>query len=225
MANKQQEAFWSTIQILDKATALPYVMVIGSWAEYLYTFYFKTEYVPNIRTRDVDFLYPNIRKPSSPVKLEQMMKEAGFTVTRDTLTEVVKMFKEDLLEIEFLTRQVGAGKNLFTDIHGIGIRGQSIRDVNILSDYPLLISANGYNINVPEPSVYILQKIIINPHRMPPNKRAKDIEAIRNILPHIQQSERDLKVFEQIMNNCTPKEYRIIASVCKEHTLELPFRI
>lgn len=59
----QELAFWETIKILDEKHVLPCVMVIGSWAEYIYSYYFESNYQPNIRTRDVDFLYPNIRKP------------------------------------------------------------------------------------------------------------------------------------------------------------------
>ncbi len=170
MDSRQEEAFWTTINVLDKSAALPYIMVIGSWAEYLYTYYFQSDFTPNIRTRDVDFLYPNIRRPSVPINLEQIMIAAGYVVDRDTHTEVVKMFKEDLLEIEFITRQVGSGRELYLNIPGIGVRGQSLRDVNILARYPLLLSAGNCNINVPEPSVYALQKVIINQYRIPVSK-------------------------------------------------------
>ena len=150
------------------------------------------------------------------------MVEAGFVIVRDSLTEVVKMFKEDLLEIEFLTQQVGAGKTIYMDIPGIGIRGQSLRDVNILAKYPLHITANNFDINVPEPAVFTLQKLIINTHRVPITKREKDIEAVRNILPHIKNSERDLAVFVKIINACTIKERKIIESVCDLYSLNLP---
>lgn len=150
------------------------------------------------------------------------MINAGFTVLRDIQTEVVKMFKEDLLEVEFLTRQIGSGNNSYMDIPGIGIRSQSLRDVNILAQYLLLISANTFNINVPEPSVYILQKIIINPHRVPASKREKDIEAVRNILPHIEQSERDLHVLKNVMSKCTTKELNVIQNICQKYSIVLP---
>ena len=39
------------------------VMIIGSWAEYFYPLLFKTDFIPNIRTRDVDFFYRNINIP------------------------------------------------------------------------------------------------------------------------------------------------------------------
>lgn len=222
MNERQLDAFWLTIRVLDETSTLPYVMVIGSWAEFLYTYYFDSEYLPNIRTRDIDFLYPNIRKPAIPVQLERKMVEAGFTIARDTLTEVVKIFKEDMLEIEFITRQVGAGSKGYLDIPGIGIRGQSFRDVNILAQYPLLLSCNNYNINVPEPAVYTLQKMIINSHRIPASKRDKDIESVRNILPQIKQSDRDIKILNKVMSECTKKETNAIRFVCSKYSIELP---
>jgi len=223
MDERQRAAFWDTIRILDEARVLPYVMVIGSWAEYLYSYYFEPGFMPDIRTRDVDFLYPNIRRPAPPIQLETRMKEAGFAVDRDTLTDVVRMFKEDLLEIEFLTRQTGAGRETAMDIPAIGIRGQSLRDVNLLAQHPLPISAEGFCILVPEPSIYVLQKILIQPHRVPASKRPKDIESVRNILPYVLRSERDAERLERALKECTKKELRIIREVCKTHFIPLPF--
>lgn len=222
MDSRQLDAFWLTIKILDQTSVLPHVMVIGSWAEFLYTYYFGSSYSPNIRTRDVDFLYPNIRRPSNPIHLESAMIDAGFTIARDTQTEVVKMFKEDLLEVEFITRQIGSGENLYIDIPGIGIRSQALRDVNILAQYPLLISINNFYINVPEPAVYVLQKIIINPHRVPASKRAKDIESVRNILPHLEQSKRDLQLLANVISKCTTKERKVIQNICQNYSIILP---
>lgn len=72
--------------------------------------------------------------------------------------------------------------------------------MNILAQYPLLLSTKNINITVPEPAVYTLQKMIINSHRIPASKMEKDIESVRNILPHIKQSERDMKILKKIMN-------------------------
>jgi hypothetical protein len=217
----QESAFWETIKILDETDVLSYVMVIGSWAEYIYSYYFESNYQPNIRTRDVDFLYPNIRKPNQPIKLEAKMKDAGYVVERDYYTQVVKMFKEDLLEIEFLTQAVAAGKESYLDIPAIGIRGQSLRDVNLLARFPLLIEVKKFNIIVPEPAVYALQKIIINPHRKPSSKREKDIDSVRIILPHIYKSARDLKIFKEILHDCTKKERKTITQVCNENKIDI----
>lgn len=218
----QEKAFWETIDILHKAGVLPYTMLIGSWAEFIYIFYFDSEYCPHIRTRDVDFLYPNIRKPYSSIDLECIMRKAGYVVRRDYMTQVVKLFKEDLLEIEFLTQAKSSGKKMYIDIPGIGIRGQSLRDVNILTRYPLLLDAKGYQINVPEPAVYALQKILINFHRRPASKSAKDMQSVKEILPHIIESERDRRILLDAINNLTIKEKKVFNEVCKKNELTLP---
>lgn len=223
MDNRQEAAFWSTIKVLSDADALPYMVVIGSWAEYLFSFYFDSNYIPNIRTRDVDFLYPNIRRPTRQIKLEQKMTEAGFKVVRDSITEAVKIFKEDLLEIEFLTRQIGSGREIVLDIPGIGMRGQSLRDVNMLSQYLMQLNIQKFLINVPEPAAFAIQKILIYPHRIPKSKKEKDIESVRNLLPHIIGSEQDLNTLKSILKQCNKKELSAIQSVCSEFSLDTPF--
>ncbi len=55
MNKEQQQAFWDTIKTLHELDILPYIMLIGSWAESLYPYLFDSEFEPNIRTRDIDF--------------------------------------------------------------------------------------------------------------------------------------------------------------------------
>lgn len=49
MTNEQEIDFWNTIESLNRLELLPNLVVIGSWAEYLYQDYFDTEYVANIQ--------------------------------------------------------------------------------------------------------------------------------------------------------------------------------
>ena len=63
MRKEQEEVFWQTIRQFKKIGLLQHVMIIGSWAEYFYPLLFKTDFIPNIRTRDVDFFYRNINIP------------------------------------------------------------------------------------------------------------------------------------------------------------------
>ena len=63
MTKEQQAAFWQTIKVFDDIGLLPYVMIIGSWAEYFYPMLFDTDFIPNLKTRDIDFFYKNINLP------------------------------------------------------------------------------------------------------------------------------------------------------------------
>ena len=53
MRKEQEEAFWLTIKAFKEIGLLQHVMIIGSWAEYLYPPLFETDFMPNLKTRDV----------------------------------------------------------------------------------------------------------------------------------------------------------------------------
>ncbi|MBQ1590504.1 MAG: hypothetical protein II077_00480, partial [Treponema sp.] len=78
MTEAQEEVFWTTIKAFNELGILSNIMIIGSWAEYLYTDLFKTDFYPNLRTRDVDFFYRNINVPKEKVPLVKKLKELGY---------------------------------------------------------------------------------------------------------------------------------------------------
>ena len=55
MRKEQENVFWKTIKAFNELGILQNIMIIGSWAEYLYPQLFETDFVPNLKTRDVDF--------------------------------------------------------------------------------------------------------------------------------------------------------------------------
>ena len=59
MRKEQEAAFW----LIKEIGLLQHVMIIGSWAEYLFPSLFETDFMPNLKTRDVDFFYRNINIP------------------------------------------------------------------------------------------------------------------------------------------------------------------
>ena len=71
--NKQKEIFLETIKIFDNIGILPYIIIIGSWAEYLYeTLY--SGFESDLKTMDIDFLYSNIRKPYYKIDLKGILE-------------------------------------------------------------------------------------------------------------------------------------------------------
>lgn len=78
MRKEQEEAFWQTIKAFDEIGLLHHVMIIGSWAEYLFPPLFKTDFMPNLKTRDVDFFYRNINIPKEKINVVQKLKNIGY---------------------------------------------------------------------------------------------------------------------------------------------------
>ncbi len=221
MNREQEHAFWDTIKVLHELDILPHIMLIGSWAEYLYPNLFDTEFEPNIRTRDIDFFYRNLNMPNQPVRFVEAMKKNGFVYDVDTISEVAKFYKEDLLEIEFLTKVIGSGAQPSYLIRALGIKAEGLRIINILDDFATEVTMNGYTIIVPLPSAYIIQKILANPTRVPPRKKEKDIASVINLLDHIKASEKHRLDLARVVATLTPKQVRVLNDVTNANNIDL----
>lgn len=224
MLKTQENAFWQTIDVLNELKLLGNIMIIGSWAEYLFPPLFTTDFYPNIRTRDVDFFYRNINLPKEKIPLIQKLKEIGYVY--DEVGGISRFYKEDTLELEFLTRVLGSGTEGRTEIKPLGIKSEGLRVINILSDFALQIERTGtngktYQLLVPEPAVYVVQKILTNPTREPPEKKAKDIDSVKELLYHIKKSEYHSAKLKEIYSTLSKKQIKILELVCKENNIEL----
>jgi hypothetical protein len=211
----QQTAFWEAIDVFDKEGLLPYVMLIGSWAEYIYQYHFKSEFKANLRTRDVDFLYPNLNRPKkSDIRIAKELSSIGFIYREDYMSGVGKFVKEDLLELEFITRALGKGQTI-NEIPSLNIKAEGLRIVNMLAEYPLELVCNDFIITVPEPEAYILQKLLTNPTRTPEYKKEKDIQAVRVLLSYVAK-ERIQHIFDRMSKN----ERKTVTETQTKHYIE-----
>ncbi len=106
----QQTEFIRFIKLLNDNDVLKDVIVIGSWAEFLYK---ECRLLPgfeaNIKTLDIDFLLKNLRKPNPPKNVAALAKESGYIVQQDIMDGTTKILDKEGLEIEFLINKIGAG--------------------------------------------------------------------------------------------------------------------
>ena len=221
MNKEQEQAFWDTIKVLHDLDILPHIMLIGSWAEYLFSGMFETEFDPNIRTRDIDFFYRNLNMPNKPIQFVEAMKKNGFVYDVDMVSEVARFYKEDLLEVEFLTKVAGSGTQTSYLIRALGIKAEGLRIINMLDDFASEVTKNGYTIIVPLPSAYVVQKILANPTRVPENKKKKDIAAVINLLEHIKASEKHRQDLQRVIASLTPKQRKVLDSVTQANHIDL----
>lgn len=225
MRKEQEEAFWLTIKAFKEIGLLQHVMIIGSWAEYLFPPLFETDFMPNLKTRDVDFFYKNINIPKEKINVVQKLKDIGYVY--DEVDGVSRFYKEDLLELEFLTRVLGAGTEGKMDIKPLGITSEGLRVINILSNFTREIEVTGsdgeaYTITIPEPAVYVIQKILTNPIREPQEKKAKDIVAVKELLYHIEKSREHKIKLNEVYKTLSLKQSKIVKQVCKENQIIFP---
>ena len=217
LTEEQKNVFGDLIDIFDVQGLLPYVMLIGSWSELIYDMYYIPSYSSHIRTRDVDFLYKSLYKPSGKkFDIINILKDRGFSCETNRLTGISKFVIEDFFTIEFLVKVLGSGEKEHQEIPSLGIIGIGLRDINILERYPLTLACDKYTITVPEPEVYILQKLIINPKRLKLDKREKDLQSIRRLLPHVNK-----KRMREIFNALTKKQQKAINETCEANFIEI----
>jgi hypothetical protein len=216
MTTEQEFVFWDIIDTFETEELLPYVMLIGSWAELLYQYYFSSDYKPSLRTTDVDFLYWNLHRPKKNINLSEALREKGFIYSESRMTGIGKFSKEGILDVEFLVRAMGKGDPQHIKIPSLGIVAIGLREVNMLAAYPLVFSIKDYEIIVPEPEIYILHKLLINPLRKTDDKKEKDLQSVRELLPYI-NGERLKYIFERL----TKKQQIVIKGVCKANYIQI----
>lgn len=225
MRKEQEDAFWQTIKAFKEIGLLHHVMIIGSWAEYLFPSLFETDFMPNLKTRDVDFFYRNINIPKEKINVVQKLKDIGYVY--DEVDGISRFYKEDLLELEFLTRVLGAGSEGKINIKPLGITSEGLRVINILSDFAREVKVTGtddetYSLTIPEPAVYVIQKILTNPIREPSEKKAKDIVAVKELLYHIEKSSEHKAKLNEVYKALSAKQLKTVNQVCKENQIVLP---
>lgn len=203
MENEQYKDFWRFIGLLNDNCLLEYVIVVGSWAEYLYA---QSGILPgftsNLRTLDVDFLIPNKHRPFEPVSIASIAREAGYTIDNDVLEGTTKIYTPDLMEIEFLIEQKGGGSES-TIKTNLGVKAQALRHLSILSHHTKAIELFGLVIIAPSPEAYVIHKIIINKNRG--IKAEKDKQAVMALMPYLNKDS-----FSDIYKGLTKKELQSV---------------
>ena len=208
----QEHELESFLRVLDEAGCLEHVILIGSWAEFMYA---HTEvfpgFSPNIRTRDVDFLVKNLRRPQPAASVAVEARRRGYHVDSDRLTGVTKIFSPGGLEIEFLIAKMGSGLESALSTN-VGVTAQSLRHLTILSRSTMEIEYHGLHVNVPLPEAYVVQKMVINDERN--EKTEKDVAAIVRLWPHLDSVE-----LERQLAMLTKTEARRAKSFMEMHGL------
>ena len=219
---EKEKNFWEFIKLLNDNDILKDVILVGSWAEMLYEKEFG--YSVLTITNDIDFYYKDNKVlTNKKINITEEMKKIGFYADRDYMTNVTRYKKEDF-EIEFLTLLKGDGSKTVRYIEPLGIYSEALRYFDILEEFVITVSINGYKINIPEPSAYVLHKMIINHNRKPIEKREKDVMKVKLLLWHIKRDTKEIKRFVEIynyINNRYRKTKGYIEDTCKKYDIDI----
>lgn len=217
--NEQDKAFNELISILSEANVLPYVMIVGSWAEYLYSKCDVLLYDFSLKTQDIDILIPNIRHPSNKINLVDALENHGFLPIYYN-NGLIKFNFEGSIELEFLARELNKGQ-LEPYQTNLSIPAQGLRHLEILLFSPTSVKFNGVNLIVPTPEAYVLHKLVINSERRS-MKQEKDIDSISRVINACLNNRP--KFFETLKHHfygLTLKQKKKVKSTCQTYPIRL----
>jgi len=93
-------------------------------------------------------------------------------------------------------------------VPSFGIKAEGLRHTDLLIKNSVTINVKGFEISVPTPQAYLLQKIIINEKRK--NKSAKDYLGIENLLENLKKSKLEFQKLKELYNTMTKKQKGVI---------------
>ncbi len=171
----------SVLQELQDAGALNHLILAGSWCLYFYRILFSnSSEIPLLRTTDIDLLVPNPLKMHEEINLSEILRTLGFDLLFDYNTGLIK-FVHPELEIQFITPEIGRGKDTPYSIKQLHINAEGLRYLDLFQTYNFEMTHKGITIRLPEPGAFILQKILASQERKDTEKKEKDLTAVKSI--------------------------------------------
>lgn len=193
------------------------IMLIGSWCLYFYRVEFdKDDRIPQVRTLDLDFLVPANKKISKEVDIPKILEPMGFTPTFNRSTGLV-VYDHSELRIEFLIPELGRGHDRLQDIERLHVKAQGLRYLNLLADYPRIISDDKLHVKVPEPVVYALHKLIITTRRKNPVKGKKDLETSIGLLDFLYSRPNEVVRVKSVLRALPKSWFKTVLSISEKH--------
>ena len=207
---RNQREFLRFMKLLNDNDCLEHMVLIGSWAEYLYSeLNILLNYESNVKTLDVDFLIKNLKKPIKPINIINLAKEEGFLIETDRLNGVTKIFDPDGLEIEFLIAKRGKGVENAMKTN-LGVTAEALRHLELLSNHTIITPYLGMDIEIPMPEAFVIHKIVINSKRK--EKTEKDQKVINEMFLHL-----DKTVFEDILKTLPKRDQKKVEEYMTLH--------
>ena len=212
--SNQPKLVTDILKRLSKAGVLDDILLIGSWSTTFYKDYFKgVEYVPIIRTRDIDFLVPYPTKFKRETDLQEILSDLGFET--DFKSNGLMKLENDELILEFLVPEVGPPKTKPHPLPQLKFNAQPLRHLLMLWRDPIVVKVSGICVQVPHPADYCLHKLFIFDRRKTEDKKRKDYASAIQVLEALIE-QKDLKNLSLSFKALSKKEQKRVMAVLKE---------
>lgn len=220
MMLNNKEVLYSVLKIFDELSILDEVILVGSWVEMFYEKEFSS-YLTTMKTYDIDFYIPRIKKDKEQIDLIGVLDDEGFVYYEDILTRKSKFFGKSGYEIEFLANLTRL-QTPVVNIPFLRIYAESLPYLDIIQNNVMKVKIINPSLEfyIPTPGAYIIHKLVINEDRKE-GKKLKDIEAIKNLLPYVKNNHKNFTEMIDIFNKLSIKSQKKINNTCEINGIEL----
>lgn len=208
--------FYETLQLLDRNDLLQHIILIGSWAEYLYEeSNIIDNYVSTTKTLDIDFLIRNIRLPREGVDIFKIFEEEEYIT--DMSRNGIVVFRKGKFEIEFLARQIGK-PTITIKSPSFGIEVETLGHMSMIVDNTIDVKFKNLVVIIPDPVAFIIHKMIINKDRG--KKKEKDVVAIKNLIFYMEDNPEYVSKLELVFDKLTKKEKKTVREFISDYNID-----
>lgn len=168
--------FHNTMLQLQEEGVLSEIILIGGWCPYIYTFMFEeSDYIPQLRTADIDILIPNPNSISIYADLPSVFSKLGYEEILN-YPSGHSHFSHPDLDIEFLISEKGKPRTTPYDLKNLKVKALGLTYLEMLVENTLLVQLPDFEIRVPRPAAYVLHKLLLAQRRKDTKKRRKDLQ-------------------------------------------------
>lgn len=210
MLESKRQNLLISLELLNQLNLLDNVILIGSWAEYIYTFIYSNHSTYELVTRDIDFIFKNTPSPAISRTVLNTWLEKGYFFEEDILIPITRLYKDADFQLEFLWNLVGKHKD-YVHIPALGFNIPALRDLDFLIEHTFKFNYEKFTVSVPRVSAFVLHKILIH-HKRTLAKRQKDARSILFLINIIQQNADEKNNFILIYGQLTSKQLKTFKS-------------
>ncbi len=212
-----EEKLLDVIKAFGESCILENIVIIGSWATYFYVKVFEN-FIPSIRTLDLDCYVPKTRNTKVLKSVNETLKPINFDHIFDSGTEKSKFISPDGFEIEFLAK-LKRNQNSIVKLDSLGVNAEQLGNLELFDKGFILVDFEGYIVKVASPSAYVLQKILISPKRSE-EKYLKDLESVQLVYEVLKKENNHLEEFRNIVSAFGKTRRKVYNRYIKDNDLD-----
>jgi hypothetical protein len=208
---------------MQEAGILKHMVLVGSWCQDFYRYqYGNPKEIPATKTMDADILIPRcMPEVNPPVDIVSIMKKNDFIFDIAPSSGLYK-FNHPMLKVEFLTDPGAKPDEVARHFKGLGVTAQELHFMSLPLTYHYPLTYKNITINIPEPEVFALHKLIVCQRRINKEKAEKDRLTAQGMFQFFQGKPKHIERLYKIISEQSKSWQKTIKKALEKTGLELP---